>query len=253
MIDLAIKAELTKPLDSTKVRQRAQAGMKLDYIEGWHAIAEANRIFGFDGWTRETVEMLQVRKLELAGDKWRVGFMAKVRVSALDVIREGTGYGSGISKDPGDAIESAIKEAETDAMKRALMTFGNPFGLALYDRSRANVADPADQIERAAPEVKLTDGFTPEGLSRLSKAKGRELFTRLNEDVKACHTRAELASLMKSDEMVADLASLPVDWEESVRKDAAVLYRAMPDEYVPPSFEDLPPDTQRAVKLAGTP
>ena len=26
-------------------------------------------------------------------------------------------------------------------MKRALMTFGNPFGLALYDKSQSNVAD----------------------------------------------------------------------------------------------------------------
>ena len=32
---------------------------------------------------------------------------------------------------PGEAHESAIREAETDAMKRALSTFGNPFGLAL--------------------------------------------------------------------------------------------------------------------------
>ncbi|MDM7954732.1 MAG: Rad52/Rad22 family DNA repair protein [Cyanobium sp. CZS 25K] len=34
----------------------------------------------------------------------------------------------------GQAHESALKEAETDAMKRALMTFGHPFGLALYDK-----------------------------------------------------------------------------------------------------------------------
>jgi DNA repair and recombination protein RAD52 len=26
-----------------------------DPIEGWHAIAEANRVFGFEGWDRETV------------------------------------------------------------------------------------------------------------------------------------------------------------------------------------------------------
>ena len=38
-----------------------------------------------------------------------------------------------------DANESAAKEAEPDAMKRALMTFGDPFGLALYDKDKANV------------------------------------------------------------------------------------------------------------------
>src|SRR5205085_5080981 len=61
------------------------------------------------------------------------------RVMAVGVIREGIGAGHGIDVDLGLAHESAIKEAETDAMKRALMTFGNPFGLALYDKSQANV------------------------------------------------------------------------------------------------------------------
>ncbi len=32
-----------------------------------------------------------------------------------------------------------MKAAETDAMKRALATFGNPFGLALYDKTQAGV------------------------------------------------------------------------------------------------------------------
>jgi len=32
------------------------------------------------------------------------------------------------------AHELALKGPETDATKRALATFGNPFGLALYDR-----------------------------------------------------------------------------------------------------------------------
>jgi recombination DNA repair RAD52 pathway protein len=40
---------------------------------------------------------------------------------------------------PGQAHELALKGAETDATKRALATFGNPFGLALYDRDRVGV------------------------------------------------------------------------------------------------------------------
>ena len=114
--------------------------MQLSYIEGWHAIAEANRIFGFDGWTRETAEMVIVREEEV-GDKWRVAYRAKVRVYVNGIHRDGSGYGSGIAKDLGDAHEGALKEAETDATKRALMTFGNQFGLALYDKEQANVED----------------------------------------------------------------------------------------------------------------
>jgi len=37
----------------------------------------------------------------------------------------------------GDKHESAIKEAESDARKRALMQFGDQFGLSLYDKDKA--------------------------------------------------------------------------------------------------------------------
>jgi DNA repair and recombination protein RAD52 len=147
------KTELAKPLDKKHVKPPAP-GKYGEYVEGWHVIAEANRIFGFDGWARETVSMIETnRELLTLKDRngadfqqWRVGYVAKVRVTACGITREGTGFGSGMDKPEalGTAIESAVKEAETDAMKRALMTFGMPFGLALYDKSKANVAEAPD-------------------------------------------------------------------------------------------------------------
>ena len=140
------KNALSAPLDRSYVKERTQSGRSLSYIEGWHAIAEANRIFGFDGWHRETVECRCVseraRKIGRDGrDGWGVSYVARVRVIVGDVIRDGMGSGHGIDADCGLAHESAIKEAETDAMKRALMTFGNPFGLALYDKEQRQVVD----------------------------------------------------------------------------------------------------------------
>ncbi|MFN5194692.1 MAG: Rad52/Rad22 family DNA repair protein, partial [Cyanobacteriota bacterium] len=120
-------------------------------------IREANRRFGFAGGPRQTLPVLCVCQAErLIGSRshgrepkpgWGVTYTARVRVSvhAGDrglLIREGTGAGHGIDTDLGLAHESAIKEAETDAMKRALMTFGNPFGLALYDKSQREVSRP---------------------------------------------------------------------------------------------------------------
>ena len=47
---------LESKLPEKHVKTRVQRGLTLSYIEGWHAIAEANRIFGFDGWDREMIE-----------------------------------------------------------------------------------------------------------------------------------------------------------------------------------------------------
>ncbi|MGA7312013.1 MAG: Rad52/Rad22 family DNA repair protein, partial [Pseudolabrys sp.] len=44
---------LRRKLDHRHVRTREANGRELSYIEGWYAISEANRIFGFDGWNRE--------------------------------------------------------------------------------------------------------------------------------------------------------------------------------------------------------
>lgn len=130
--------ELEKKLDPANVKARPDSGMS--YLEGWHTIAEANRIFGFDGWDRETIELIEnTPPTKNSKGNNVVSFRAKVRITVGGIHREGTGFGSGISFDIHTAYEGAIKEAETDAMKRALMTFGNPFGLALYDKTKANV------------------------------------------------------------------------------------------------------------------
>ncbi|MEB3167862.1 MAG: RAD52 family DNA repair protein, partial [Synechococcaceae cyanobacterium] len=142
-------AALAAPLDRANVRQREQGRGKVNYLEGWQLIAEANRIFGFDGWQRQTIAVRCVAQAErtIGRDQkpgWGVTYTARVRVTVNagglpSLIREGTGAGHGIDTDLGQAHESAIKEAETDAMKRALMTFGNPFGLALYDKQQREV------------------------------------------------------------------------------------------------------------------
>lgn len=158
------KIKLQAPLSADHVKQREQAGRKLSYIEGWHAIAEANRIFGFDGWQRFTIDATCVAETERTLGKgnyqkpgWGVTYIAKVRVIVGDIVREGVGSGHGIDADKGQAHESAIKEAETDAMKRALMTFGNQFGLALYDKTLAHVTTETPEHERPLWDVLMDE------------------------------------------------------------------------------------------------
>ena len=134
---------LKRDLDRRHVRTREVHGRELSYIEGWYAIAQANRIFGFDGWSRETLDSKCVLARENRGSFVAV-YTAKVRISVSTntglVIREGHGTGEGRATSPGEVHDIALKAAETDATKRALVTFGNPFGLALYDASRRHAA-----------------------------------------------------------------------------------------------------------------
>ena len=159
-------AALSAPLDRANVRQREQGRTRLSYLEGWQVIAEANRIFGFDGWERSTLISRCVAEHErpIGRDRksgWGVTYIARVRITITagnrTLIREGSGAGHGIDADLGLAHESALKEAETDATKRALMTFGNPFGLALYDKQQRQVSSAAQaqqaQVAAAAKEL----------------------------------------------------------------------------------------------------
>lgn len=156
--------DLNAPLSRAHVKARKQGGRPVSYVEGWHVIAEANRIFGFDAWSSETIETkCVVERDRLIGKEllpgWGVTYTARVRIGVYfddgtNAFRDGYGAGHGIDQDLGQAHESAIKEAETDARKRALMTFGNPFGLALYDKEQTNVIDDPSSRDRFLLELK---------------------------------------------------------------------------------------------------
>ena len=182
-------AALSAPLDRANVRQREQGRTRLSYLEGWQVIAEANRIFGFDGWERSTLISRCVAEHErsIGRDRksgWGVTYIARVRITITagqrTLIREGSGAGHGIDADLGLAHESALKEAETDATKRALMTFGNPFGLALYDKQQRQVSSAA----AASPAPVLTAAKQP--IAAVADAPLQPAaITRLQEQIKA--------------------------------------------------------------------
>jgi DNA recombination protein Rad52 len=139
------------------VRSRLSNGMTIPYVEGWHVIAEANRIFGYDCWDRKTLSPRCVWR-ETQRGQTVCFYTAKVRITVTaggtTIVREGIGTGTGRSTAPELAHEIAMKAAETDATKRALATFGNPFGLALYDKDKLHVTRSRRGGTRRATEVR---------------------------------------------------------------------------------------------------
>jgi DNA recombination protein Rad52 len=169
--ELQVEA-LNGSLSAQVVKQREQSGRKLSYVEGWWVIREMNRIFGFDAWTQDIIEIKCVNQTErkigkFQKDGWGVSYIARVKLTIkgtdgnqLSVVsREGVGSGHGIDVDLGLAHESAIKEAATDAMKRAAMTFGNPFGLALYDKDQRSVEDTPPSEMQVSEAEKVNADF----------------------------------------------------------------------------------------------
>ena len=57
-------AALAAPLDRSVISSREQGRGKVNYLQGWLVIREANRIFGFDGWQRQTVSLRCVTQAE---------------------------------------------------------------------------------------------------------------------------------------------------------------------------------------------
>ena len=136
--------KLRSKLKPAHIKTREADGNTLHYVEGWHVVAEANRIFGFDDWDRESVTSTCVWTKQI-GLRYAAAYVTRVRITVRAgedrIAREGCGAGESNAASPGQAHEFAAKAAETDATKRALSTFGNSFGLSLY-------AGPNDQNGR---------------------------------------------------------------------------------------------------------
>lgn len=143
------RRELERDLPSSMVKQR-QAGRdgSVSYLEGWQVLETANDIFGPDGWSYELVgDVRQVyegqKKGRDGGENRVIVFEARVRVRVGASVREDVGSDTCDVPDRADAlaqgIDKARKGAVTDAVKRALRTYGHVLGLALYDKSRRRI------------------------------------------------------------------------------------------------------------------
>jgi hypothetical protein len=185
------KEKLNKSLDMNRVKDRRQAGITLKYLEAWDVINSANDIFGHGNWERQLISKKKVNEIQTKDaiksygkqiyDKdgkpktelrWHVSYIMVVRVTIHGIPRDGTGAGHGISTDLGLAHESAAKEAESDAMKRAFMTFGYQFGLALYDKDLKHVE--YNGVENSKPKEKIDSTLNKEGFEGLPFAEKKE-------------------------------------------------------------------------------
>ena len=155
--------------------------------DAWTAIAEANRIFGADGWSRETLELRNPANRERDGFHTSA-YVAKVRVSVVagaeSAVREAHGCGEGRGLTPFEAHDRGLKAAELDATLRALAAFGRALGLDRFEtkppgsdggstRSSSNGASAAPRPERPeTPPADPAGGKPPQAAPAASGGSG---------------------------------------------------------------------------------
>eukprot|EP01133_Synstelium_polycarpum_P006104 gene6104-7071_t len=131
-----ISAELHENTRESDISVRPGPGnTRLSYIESWRAIEIANRIFGFNGWSSQIIELQTDFIDDLGMGKYRVGSYALIRILLKDgTYHDDVGYGTSENPSKGTAIENSKKEAVSDGRKRALRVFGLALGNQLYDK-----------------------------------------------------------------------------------------------------------------------
>lgn len=158
------------------------------YIEGWIAIKQANRIYGYDGWSFRIVEPPKLMDLGQKPQFWCLGevtleFEGRV-VAHQDIgIQEIQGQKGSLNV---AAIDMAMKGCVTDAMKRCLRAGGAQFGNELYDKAanipqgdakQANVEAAAARDEQAAAKEEENKEPPPTDPAKLEVASVNQLVT----------------------------------------------------------------------------
>jgi len=172
--------KLDQRIPNSAIKERNQAGQTLTYIGGGFAIDQANQILGHENWSYNINDVKLVQEEEKPSKNggnvnWYVGYTANCTVTVRfhsnplgynggsrdecrEIQRSDRGFGQGIDKDKGRSHESAIKEAATDALKRALKSLGLGLGLALYTDDNDNYYDDSNTgIAKTLGDLKLTE------------------------------------------------------------------------------------------------
>jgi hypothetical protein len=151
------------------------------HVEAWDVRRWLNRVFGFGGWSDETLELACVAQTEISKGRWTVVYRAQVRLTVRTpdgrTLSSWDDAASGAAQNQprlGDAHDMAMKTALSQALKRCAVNLGDGFGLSLYnDGSRRPVVQwsavhtaPKDPEAAAAEDEPVKPEPTPENVDQ---------------------------------------------------------------------------------------
>ena len=176
----AVTTKLAEPLDEGLVsHRRGRRGRSFAYLEGRTVIEQANRVFGHGGWGYDLVGDVTLREGESVDQEtgeakpWRA-YAATVRVTVPgSQPRTDTGF-QAVADDTVEGHETAHKGAVTDALKRALRSYGDQFGNSLYGDGATG--DLAPSLRKTLVDLGQCRGFDEAKVrSAVRQRTGRDL------------------------------------------------------------------------------
>lgn len=220
-VTLEVGERLNEDLDMARVKQIRGK----DYLAVHDVIRTANRIFGFGRWGHEVVELASIGSTPKTAEDGRsgvyVGYRCTVRLTVAGCLPVcGVGYGDGVEYQEQSAVtahELAVKEAESDALKRAFRNFGDQFGLILYAKADEKKRIAAEKATKEADRI----ANDPEAREKLDGEKRADLIhTWANKETpsKPAHARTV--------QDVLDLAARVGDEERTKAERAIEIGRA---------------------------
>lgn len=159
------------------------------HLEAWDIRRHLNRIFGFGGWSDETIELTCAREItsppgaiQYANggsnkrEVYTVVYRAQVRLTIKNpdgspgAIFEDAAAGDAVNQPSlGDAHDLAMKSSLSQALKRCAVNLGDQFGLSLYNKGSL---DPQVNVTLVGPVVE--GGNVVEQAVRSDRVHGEE-------------------------------------------------------------------------------
>ena len=183
----SVTEKLAQPLDPGLVSHRKGRGNRnFPYLEGRIAIDQANRVFGHAGWGYDVIGGVTLHDLDQVnpgtGEVKRIrAYSATVKVNVPgSVSRTDVGFHV-VAEETGEGHESAFKGSVTDALKRALRSYGDQFGNGLHgEDSMTNDIGPdqslAPVLRKTLLDLGAAQGFDQDQMRKAVKGKtGKDL------------------------------------------------------------------------------
>lgn len=167
-------------LNPDRVKERS--GMS--YLEAWDVKASLVKVFGYGGFSAECLnaQIIRAEQVEQTGNSqrtnWAVSAQATVRITIpqLGAVYTESAIATNKQPDWGEAADTALKSAESDALKRAAIYLGTQFGLSLYKNgSTDNIINTvlAPGQQEIVADINVARTQSPEAEAALERLQAR--------------------------------------------------------------------------------